>query len=73
MIITEKLTINGRAFIKTYSDQGCMVERNGAQYAEAIDPEETGRTYTETAVPVEGLSEIEEKAQAYDILMGVQK
>lgn len=73
MIITEKLNINGRAFVKTYSDQGYMVERDGMQYAEAIDPEETGRTYTETTVPVEELSETEEKAQAYDILMGVQK
>ena len=73
MIVIEKLTINGKAFIKTYSDKGFMVERDGVQYSEAIDPEETGRTYTETGAPVEKLSEMEEKARAYDILMGVQK
>lgn len=48
MIVTESLNINGRTFIKTYSDRGCMVERDGVCYSEAIDPAEFGRTYTET-------------------------
>ena len=48
MIVTENLTINGRSFVKTYSDGGYMVERDGAIYSEAIDPAEFGRTYTET-------------------------
>ena len=51
MIKTESLTINGRAFIKTYSDGGYMVEREGVRYAEAIDPAEFGRKYTETDEP----------------------
>lgn len=75
MIVTESLTINGRAFIRTYSDGGYMVERDGVMYSEAIDPAETGRTYTETdeRIPYDGESEIEEKAHAYDILTGVSE
>ena len=48
MIITEMITINGRAFIRTVSDAGMMIEREGVRYSEAIDPAEFGRTYTET-------------------------
>ena len=53
MIITENMTINGKAFIKTYSDIGMMVERDGVRYSEAIDPAEFGRQYTETDEPIE--------------------
>lgn len=53
MIITESLTINGRDFIKTYSDAGFMIERDGVRYGEAIDPAEFGRTYIETDEPIE--------------------
>ncbi len=53
MIITEKLAIGGRAFVKTYSDKGMMVERDGVRYSEAIDPAEFGRVYTETDEPIE--------------------
>ena len=54
MIKTETITINGKEFVKTYSDQGYMVEREGARYSEAIDPAEFNRKYTETDEPVEG-------------------
>ena len=72
MIITEQITINNRQFTKTYSDSGFMVERDGAQYSEAIDPAEFGRTYTETDIPIEGEgeSEVEQKAAAFDYLTG---
>ena len=53
MILTESLTINNKQFTKTYSDAGFMIERDGVQYSEAIDPSEFGRTYTETDIPVE--------------------
>ena len=53
MIVTENLTINGRAFVKTYSDISMMVERDGVRYSEAIDPAEFGRQYTETNKPIE--------------------
>ena len=57
MIITEKLAIGGRAFVKTYSDIGMMVERDGVRYSEAIDPAEFGRVYTETDEPIETVEE----------------
>ena len=53
MIKTEQITINNKQFTKTYSDAGFMIERDGVQYSEAIDPSEFGRTYTETDIPVE--------------------
>lgn len=72
MIVTEFMTIKGKAFVRTYSDNGYMVEREGVRYAEAIDPAEFGRIYTKTDEPIEhGMTEIEEKAKAYDILVGV--
>jgi hypothetical protein len=75
MIKTEKLTINGNLFIRTYSDEGYMVERDGVCYSEAIDPAEFNRQYIETdeLVEVEELTEIEEKALAYDIITGVSE
>ena len=57
MIITENLTIDGKAFVKTYSDSGFMVEREGVRYSEAIDPAEFGRIYTETDEPIEDYGE----------------
>ena len=53
MIVTENITINGKAFVRTYSDSGFMVERDGVRYSEANDPAEFGRTYTETGEAVE--------------------
>lgn len=47
MIITEKFKIGERNFIRTYSDAGRYVVRDGAEYSEACDPAEFGRTYTE--------------------------
>ena len=53
MIRTENLTIGGREFVKTYSDIGMMIERDGVRYSEAIDPAEFGRQYIETDEPIE--------------------
>lgn len=47
MIRTETHTIDGREFIRTYSDAGRYVVRDGISYDEAWDPAEFGRTYTE--------------------------
>lgn len=71
MIKTEEMTVNGKAFVKTFSDSGYMVERDGVRYAEAIDPAELGRVYTETDEPAGDMTETEEKALGYDILTGV--
>ena len=73
MIQTENITINGRELTRTYSDGGYYIQRDGVRYAEAIDPVGSCRTYTETEVPMESdpMTETEEKAAAYDILMGM--
>lgn len=66
MIVTEQLIINDKQFTKTYSDQNMMIERDGVQYSEAIDPTEFGRTYTETDIPIEPVdptAEAEKKAE----------
>ena len=47
MIITENITINGTPFTYTHSDSNRYVVRDGINYAEAYDPTEYGRTYTE--------------------------
>ena len=79
MIITEKITINDREFVRTYSDEGRYVCRDGVSYVEAIDPIDSGREYTEGDImvnqPTGGVLDTEtiEKAQAYDILMGVSE
>lgn len=73
MIKTENITINGRPLTRTYSDGGYYIQRDGVRYAEAIDPLDSGRTYTETdaLIEAEHMTETEEKAAAYDILTGV--
>ena len=75
MIVTETVELNGRLFTVSMSDSGYMIERDGNKYSEAWDPEESGRTYTETDEKIEEafLSETEEKAAAFDILMGVSE
>ena len=68
-IITETFYINNREFTKTYSDAGRYVVRDGAQYSEACDPAEFGRTYTEgDLLPSEERSSDAEKI--VEILMG---
>lgn len=71
MIKTEDMSINGKRFVRTYSNTGFMVEREGVRYAEAIDPAEFNRQYTETEEMIAGLTDTQQKALAYDILMGV--
>ena len=76
MIVTATKTINGREFIRTVSDAGFMIERDGVRYSEAYDPVGSGRVYAETDeldLNGEGLSEVEEKAIAFDILTGVSE
>jgi hypothetical protein len=74
MIVTEFMTINGKAFVRTYSDNGYMVERDGIRYAEAIDPAEFGRVYTETDEPIDGYTSEATESDYQDALrkMGVE-
>ena len=56
-IKTEYFEVNGRDFIRTYSDAGRYVVRDGIEYEEACDPAEFGRTYTEGEVKPYGETE----------------
>ena len=63
MIVTEYFMThtNGVVLNRTYSDAGMMIERDGVQYSEAIDPAELGREYTETDIPIPVIEEKEEE------------
>jgi hypothetical protein len=50
MIIKEKFKDN---LVRTYSDKGVYIERDGIQYSEAIDIAEFNYEYTETDIPIE--------------------
>lgn len=69
MIKTENITISGKTFIRTYSDRGMMIHGGSpvADYAEALDPAELGREYTETDIPIESETDAEE---ILNILLG---
>jgi hypothetical protein len=49
MIVQEHFDINGKDFIRTYSNSGKYVVGGDpvGNYSEAYDPAEFGRTYTE--------------------------
>ena len=59
MIKTENLTINSEQYVRTYSDSGVLIHGGfpEADYSEAIDPADSGRTYTETDIPIESDSD----------------
>lgn len=72
-IKTETVTINGTSFVRTYSDEGRAVVRDGIAYQEAIDPAEFGRTYTEgDLIPDDDVTD-EDYAQAGRIMLGVSE
>lgn len=67
MIVTENFKVGERDFVRTYSDAGRYVVRDGVEYSEACDPAEFGRTYTEgDLMPVDD----SEAAEILDILLG---
>lgn len=70
MIVTEHFDVNGRDFIRTYSDSGRYVVRDGVEYSEACDPAELGRTYTEGDVMPVDESEAQE---ILNIILGVEE
>ena len=45
MIVTENFKVGERDFIRTTSDAGRYVVRDGVEYSEACDPAEFGRQY----------------------------
>lgn len=56
MIVTEFYMTreDGVRLIRTFSDNGRMIERDGVLYEEAIDPEDVVRTYVETDQDIAG-------------------
>lgn len=47
MIYTETVTINGKQYMHTYSDTYTIL-RDGVEYDDAMDPVDSGRTYSES-------------------------
>lgn len=71
MVKIENITVNGKDFIRTYSDRGYMIKRDGVQYIEAIDPIGFERTYTETETSIENeVAEASNYEKIIDILTG---
>ena len=71
MIKTETFEKNGRTLVRTWSDTGYRIRRDGtgAVYDEAVDPADSGRTYTETS---EKIPDTELTAEeALNIITGV--
>ena len=64
--------VGERDFIRTYSDENVLIHGGSpeADYSEACDPAELGRTYTETDIPIEGDTTAEE---IVNILTGVSE
>jgi hypothetical protein len=58
MIITTfyETCFDGVKLYRTYSDRNMMIQKDGTDemYSEAIDVENSGFTYTETDIPIEG-------------------
>lgn len=53
MIVVDKFYIGEKEFLRTWSDEGFYIERDGVKYSEACDLEYLHRTYTETDEPIE--------------------
>lgn len=64
MIITERVIINGNEFNRTYSSLGYFIERDGVEYAEAIELLDYTREYNETDKPIEAEATEEDYQEA---------
>lgn len=55
MIVTEDFITreDGVKLVRTYSDEGLYIERDGVLYEEAIDPKSKRRKYTESAEKIQ--------------------
>ena len=69
MIVTEKIKINGRTLVRTYSDEGYYIlqKETGIEYAEAVDIENAPYTYEETNKKIDALEESEEADEKNEI------
>lgn len=71
-LITTTETIGGIEYIRNRSDAGFMIEQNGTGilYSDAIDPINSGRTYTETDISIDGEQPEDIYAELGRILFG---
>lgn len=73
MICNEKIIINNRTYIRTWSDANMYIHGGfpDGDYSEAIDPEDMGRTYIETEIPLPGPEDEEiSDSEALKIITG---
>lgn len=72
-MIVEQLIDDGKR-VRHYSDSSVKIRQKetGAVYDDAVDVMPCRYTYTETDEPIDDMPTIENKAEAYDILMGVE-
>ena len=72
MIQTEFYTkrFDGVKLYHTYSDRNMMIQKDSTEeiYSEAIDVENSGFTYTETDIPIDGGEEPTIDLTVYDTL-----
>lgn len=68
MIVQEHFEVNGRDFIRTYSDAGLYIVGGQpyGKYVEATDPADFNRQYTEG----DPIDDDVDDAEALDILLG---
>lgn len=66
MIKQEIVTINGKQFIHTFSDDGMKIHGGFPEgdYDDVYDPIDSGRTYTETSHIIEPIEETFEELKA---------
>ena len=73
MIVQTTKEINGVMYAYTYSDSGFMIERDGVEYAEAIDVEGAPYTYTETETQIETPEMTDEEYLNMSVLKVIDK
>lgn len=72
MITIEQFTISSTNYIRHKSDSGFLIRRDGTdlKFADVVDVEEWGHTYTETDIPIPEPVEILSDTQALNIITG---
>lgn len=72
MIITEKIIANNIKYIRHKSDSGFLIQRDETdlKFADVVDIEEWGYTYTETDIPIPEPVETIPDTQALNIITG---
>lgn len=72
MLMSEKFITNSIRYIRHKSDSGFLVQRDGTElkFADVVDIEEWGYTYTETDIPIPEPVETIPDTQALNIITG---